>query len=562
MINSINTNVAAYTAQSNIGKASSNAGASIARLSSGERITRAADDVASLSVGTSLRTQVTTLRQALVNASQGSSLLQVADGALNQITDILQRQKSIAVQAGSGSLTDSERGFLNQEFQALASEIDRIVDSTTFNGVQLLAGGLGNSATLLNLDATTAAVDFNAADNSGAVAVVGIKAIQAYNVDTGAELNGNAAAGELTFVSADGTTELTNGAYYGVNTAVQGQFSDFKLENVTYGAANVGTASVKVSIGGVEFSGNIVGGATNVLVTNGETRIRMTFTAIDLTSTATTAISEAQMKDDFVNTSIYRTTSISGVDFTGTDLEGVVGVAAGAGSAVARLRDVSSVDIGNFQYVSNAGANTNILTVEINGEVFTASGVNDAVAAGNQISFENGTGEAFMIDLTGLTTGITNIRTSATDRAGFINALNDGFSRSGGGLDFAVGTRATDTITVQIDSSSTLALYGGQSLGVATVAAAEQASAALDVAIKNVTAIRADVGALQSRFDFASANVESSIQNQDAARGVLLDTDITSESTSFATSQVQLQAGISVLAQANLLPQNLLKLIG
>ena len=84
----------------------------------------------------------------------------------------------------------------------------------------------------------------------------------------------------------------------------------------------------------------------------------------------------------------------------------------------------------------------------------------------------------------------------------------------------------------------------------------------IDAAIDAVTSVRADVGALQSRFDFAAANVESSIQNQDAARGVLLDTDVAAESTAYATSQVQLQAGIAVLAQANLLPQNLLKLIG
>ena len=74
--------------------------------------------------------------------------------------------------------------------------------------------------------------------------------------------------------------------------------------------------------------------------------------------------------------------------------------------------------------------------------------------------------------------------------------------------------------------------------------------------------MRANVGALQSRFNFASANIESSIQNQDAARGVLLDTDVAAESTAYATNQVKLQAGISVLAQANQQLQSLLKLIG
>ena len=141
-LNSINTNIAAYYAQSNIGKASSMSSSSIARLSSGNRIVQASDDVAAMSAGTSLRTNVTTLRMALINTSQGSSLLQVADGALSQVTDILQRQKAIAVQAGSGSLTSAERSFLNQEFQNLTQEIDRLAEQTNFNGVDLLNGDL------------------------------------------------------------------------------------------------------------------------------------------------------------------------------------------------------------------------------------------------------------------------------------------------------------------------------------------------------------------------------------------------------------------------------------
>ena len=276
-LNSINTNIAALSAQQNINRASSSAGGSIARLSSGNRITRAADDVASLSVGTSLRTQVTTLRQALVNSNQANSLLQVADGALGQVTDILQRQKSISVQAGSGSLTDTERGFLNQEFQALAQEIDRLVDSTNFNGVSLIGGGLGNSTSIIDTDAQVATINLAGTDATVTNAAV---SIQAFNTDTGAELQGVAAAGEVELVAADGTTPLTDGEYLGVNSAVAGAFDSFTLSNVTYGAANVGTATLTVSIGGTDFTGNVVAGATSVVVSNGETRIGLGVTAV------------------------------------------------------------------------------------------------------------------------------------------------------------------------------------------------------------------------------------------------------------------------------------------
>jgi flagellin len=156
-LNSINTNIAAMRAQGNIGRASEMAGSSIARLSSGNRIVKASDDVAAMSAGTSLRTTVTTLKMALLNTSQGSSLLQVADGALNQITDILQRQKAVAVQAGSGSLTASERSFLNQEFQNLTQEIQRLSEQTNFNGVALLDGVLTKTVEAQDLTSTATA---------------------------------------------------------------------------------------------------------------------------------------------------------------------------------------------------------------------------------------------------------------------------------------------------------------------------------------------------------------------------------------------------------------------
>ena len=115
---------------------------------------------------------------------------------------------------------------------------------------------------------------------------------------------------------------------------------------------------------------------------------------------------------------------------------------------------------------------------------------------------------------------------------------------------------------MQLADSSTTALFGGQELDITSVGSAQTAGEALNIAIDRVTAIRADVGALMSRFDFATANIEIAMQNQDAARGTLLDTDVAAESSAYATAQVQLQAGIAVLAQANQLPQNLLKLIG
>ncbi len=116
-------------------------------------------------------------------------------------------------------------------------------------------------------------------------------------------------------------------------------------------------------------------------------------------------------------------------------------------------------------------------------------------------------------------------------------------------------------------SSATTSIYlddngAAQTLSIATSSGAQTANTVLDNAINSVTSRRATIGALQSRFDFAAANITSSIQNTEAARSDFLDVDIANESTKFATSQVRLQASISVLAQANQIPQNLLKLVG
>lgn len=560
-LNSINTNIAAFNAQSNIMKANNESANSISRLSSGERIAKASDDVSGLSVGTSLRTQVTSLRAALTNTTQGISLLQVADGALAEVQDMLQRMKSISVQASSGSLTETERGFLDQEFQNLSAEIDRLVNATNFNGVELINGGLGQEFQLLTTNATGFDPTGAGQQATPSTAIASTSAIQAFT-DANATAEGNGTAGFVEFREADGTTQITGTAadFLDVNEGVYGSFEKFELKDVTYGSGG----TLVATINGIEFTGTFSDNDTTALVSNGNTRMLLSFTGLNILNAGEESNTLAQIYEDFDGVTIQRTGMVRGVDFAGTALEGAVGTAAAGGVATIRTSNPSNVDISNFQYVSNSGAaNTSTITVQVNGETFTANTVNDTInTGGGTLGFQGSNSQALILDLTGMNTAITNIRTSETDRAAFINALNTGFARAGGGVEFNVGTTSSDSIAVNLGSAQSSSLFNGQSINVTTIADAKDASDVIDSAIDKVTALRASVGALQSRFEFAAANVESSLQNQDAARGVLLDTDIATESTKFATAQVQLQAGISTLAQANLLPQNLLKLIG
>lgn len=567
MTNSIISNIAAFNAQGNIGRASANASASIARLSSGNRITRASDDVAGLATGTALRTQVTTLRTALANAAQGSSLLQVADGALSQIVDILQRQKAIAVQASSGQLTDTNRSLLNQEFSSLTAEIDRISSTTNFNGVSLLAGGLGTSARQVTTNAlaatTVLATTTLQAANQGVVAA-STTAIQAFGAANaaapGASRAGVGTPGFLQITDSTGTV-LANAAYDAVDASVYGQFSSFEFSNVNFGAVGTGSATLTATLNGVEYTGNVVSNAAaTAILRNGNTYLNLALGAVTLTDASSASLATSNITNLFSTTVISRASTLQGVDFEGTALDGAIGIAA-TGNASIRLNTSGAVDISNFQYVSNSAANVNTLSVQINGQTFTANSVLDTIGAGTLIFTDAGRGQALQINTTGLTTNITNIRTSLADRANFINALNQGFARAGNGLNFAIGSTSTDTIRVAFGSSTTSTIYNGRTLDVNSATNASVASDQLDIALNTVTSLRASVGALQSRFNFASNAIQSSIENQDSARSTLLDTDVSAESTAYSSAQVQLQAGIAVLAQANQLPQGLLKLI-
>jgi len=136
----VTTNTAANAALRFLNFNATASSESIAKLASGSRIVRASDDAAGLAIGTRLRADVTVLRQSAVNAAQGASVLQVADGGLARISDVLQRMKALSAQSLSGVPSDTERGFIDAEFQQLLAEIDGISATTRFNGASLLDG--------------------------------------------------------------------------------------------------------------------------------------------------------------------------------------------------------------------------------------------------------------------------------------------------------------------------------------------------------------------------------------------------------------------------------------
>ncbi len=136
----INTNVQSLIAQRNLGISSKNQSSSLEKISSGTRIAKAADDSAGLAISAKMTADIRSLRQDNRNANDGISMVQVAEGGMNEIGNILTRFRELSIQAASDTIGDKERGFINKEMVQLRGEIDRIAATTEFNGRKLLVG--------------------------------------------------------------------------------------------------------------------------------------------------------------------------------------------------------------------------------------------------------------------------------------------------------------------------------------------------------------------------------------------------------------------------------------
>lgn len=173
-LNSI-SNFSANVANRHLKKSDAGFSLALAKLAAGRRVLSAKDDAASLAIGSRLGAEVRGLYQANVNAGQGSSMLQVADGGASNINDMLTRMKSLAVQAGSDHLNASDRSAINTEFQSLAAEVDRVSADTDFAGTKLLDGSAGTVSFKVGTGSSPAADDISVSlgDLSGAALGLG-----------------------------------------------------------------------------------------------------------------------------------------------------------------------------------------------------------------------------------------------------------------------------------------------------------------------------------------------------------------------------------------------------
>ncbi|MCC5802149.1 flagellin N-terminal helical domain-containing protein [Rossellomorea vietnamensis] len=247
----INHNIAALNTYNKLNSASNAQSKSMEKLSSGMRINRAGDDAAGLAISEKMRGQIRGLDQASRNAQDGISMIQTAEGALNETHDILQRMNELATQAANGNLQSEDRTAIGDEITQLNSEVDRIAKSTNFNGKNLLDGTFGVQ---LDTTATTGTGIKVGSDGVTAIDISGAKASTAFTLTF--------AAGEYTLDDGAGNTQKV------------------ALADGTAGVANFDKLGVKISFNGSQAGATVVGstsggGAAGKVVTGAQTAVNI-----------------------------------------------------------------------------------------------------------------------------------------------------------------------------------------------------------------------------------------------------------------------------------------------
>lgn len=529
------SNFAANVAHRNLVMSDAKATNSLAKLSAGTRVLSAKDDAASLAIGSRLRAEVAAMTQANQNTSQAASMLQIADGALGAISDILVRMKALAVQASSGQFSTVERTVLDSEYQALSSEITRISQDTEFNGTQLIAGG--------------ASVTTQTVGDDGQLTALGIS------------------------VSYD-TAVITDLDAYRLGY-VQTSSTDQKLTLVNVTSGDTQTVDITSAIDAVLAARadqtGVTAGVSNLV--SGES-VTVSFGTLGVTLT----LDENFQRE---NNGTAETQLDLGTTVTDTNTANFTFTSATTASSYSGAGGTSGVNDTNLQALRNLAAydaTTGVLTLNISGT--TAAAQIDATAGllfkvdGGAITAAatglDGGNHQVEVRIGGTVLTTLSVDLDATATASGTIAVNVGTGLLSQDLDnggnstsftFKVGTgsQSYDDLTFSVSAASATAL-GLASTSITTQALADTASAAVSSAIDTVNQQRSDIGAAQNRLSFASNNLASAIENAESARSSLLDLDIAQEMSVFTSKQILVQTGISMLAQANQIPQNLLRL--
>ena len=604
----ISTNISSLTAQRNLATNQASLATSMQRLSSGMRINSAKDDAAGMAISSRMSSQINGQNVAARNANDAISLTQTAEGGLATATDLLQRMRDLSVQSANSTNSDADRASLNAEVTQLKSELDRVANTTSFNGIKLLDGSF--SAQSFQVGANSSAADKvqiasignlkssslglggtgGASLSTGLVTAklvagdVVLSGVQVGASDSAAVLAGAQAGqtGDSAWAIAKAINEVSaqSGVTAQANTTYAAAASvaaaaaptvaaaavaagSFTINGVDVGAIEAGIASTDASAGtataaisqgaNVAAAINKISDQTNVIATADATGI------VTLTSTNSSSV-EVAVKGTYSIAKLAADTGLAPATTAATAPTTLTAITANAltinGVGISALGGGNVVVGGTF---ASQGAN-------VAGAINLASGQTGVTATADAktgaITLAAMDGRnivvAFAAGATAATTGLTagttrgTVSLTSSNPAGIVV----------GGLSAAGATKAGlgdflgKTVTADMTNGSALG-----SLDISTAAGANRALKTIDNALSSVNAARGNMGALQNRFTSVVSNLQSSSENLSASRSRIQDADFAAETANLSRSQVLQQAGTAMVAQANQLPQGVLALL-
>jgi flagellin len=553
-------------------------GKSLEKLSSGLRINRAADDAANLGVSEKLRSQISGLDVAISNSQDGIAVIQTAEGALDRTQAILRRIRDLSEAAANGDKTDDDRAKYQAEVDQLIDEIDRISLTTEYNTKKLLNGGFGAilSEDASKLDANlTGTPNSNLMKNVSVSGTVGAKGVYTIELES----------------AIDNTTDKVANTQY----AAQRTFGGVGAAGTALGTNWEGSDTLW-EVYGMQAAG----GETETLTFRQPSRDKEVTVTLNDGDTIDEAIKKMQ---DALDSQGFEIDVLWNPD---RDLNGTIDE--GTFQFEARRRGsefnffvsgLNSSGVGNEKIVGNNPDNGTI-TDGLAGDDADADGIYEGDGAGNGLEATVSTANDLQVRVSDPNGTVTTLLShSSTFKADFASqdafrVVDDkGYHQGVQGLDFTLGVDDIDIgwaarqYRVGIDVSGVMTVQAGpnkgtdhrisiaiddmgaQALGVTGLDVSTQEAAqnlmdseAIDTAIAKVSSTRGNLGALQNRLEHTIKNLGVTKENLAASESRIRDADMAKEMMEFTRNQIMQQAGTAMLAQANMVNQSVLQLLG
>ena len=511
------------------------------KLSSGYQINRAGDNAAGLAISEKMRSQIRGLSQATKNANDGISLIQTAEGGLNETHSILQRMRELAVQSANGTYTQEDRDAIQLEADALKSEIDRISTSTEFNTQQLLDGSLSGGGNSSTYGALYGMNETGAAFGGGLITTTSnVKGMQV-NITVGASGDGG-----------ENAVWDVKGLKVNVNLVAGKSYTDAEINDLIKNATVPKDAGMSAPYGSITFKseyGVIQGAAGTTTATAAGTR-------------GTKAVDASPLVADATNGGVGSSDTIT---FTANSY-GNSTMSASQFAKIAISTDVAagkeSVEITKAAVIGTSGAEIKLHLAT--GVEYSEKDIQNILKEAG-FDYEVSLTDAKAPDASTNGTIKFNVKGDlAAETMSEGTGVGKEFTDSNGqGLTFQIGANGVEDqrVTLNIDD------MGADSLGVANVDVSDRDSAnkaidTIDAAISKVSMQRAGLGALQNRLEYTVNNLTTTNENLTNAESTIRDTDMATEMISYTKFNILQQASQAMLAQANQQPQAVLQLLG